>query len=80
MSAPKHEKGGQAEYNRARRRNLVKRGQCGYCAAKLGRYKWLCDDCAEDHREKQRLKAWAERQNKLLGIVATWTSPVPLKR
>ena len=76
MGAPKIEKGGIAEYMRAYRKNRVAKGVCGYCSAKLGRYKWLCDDCADQHREKQRLQAWAKRQDKLLSIVATWTGPV----
>jgi len=80
MGAPKHEKGGQAEYTRALRKNAVKNGRCGYCGAIRNRYKWLCDACAEDHREKQRLKAWEKRQNELLGVVATWTAPFPIKR
>lgn len=79
MGAPKHEKGGEPEYQRARRRSLVKRGLCGYCRRKLGRFKWLCDDCAEEHRERQRLKAWCERQDRLTGIVASWTAPFPVK-
>lgn len=36
---------------RARR---VQAGLCGYCGAKRGKRKWLCDACAAKHRAKQR--------------------------
>jgi predicted amidophosphoribosyltransferase len=43
-----------AEYARDRRKRLVDSGRCGSCMAKRNKYDWLCDECAEKHRERQR--------------------------
>lgn len=45
-----------ARYYREYRAARVKSGTCGWCANKLGRFKWLCDDCAKKHRDRQRNK------------------------
>lgn len=39
-----------------RRAKLVSEGLCGWCSAKRNLYAWLCDACAETHRNKQRKK------------------------
>lgn len=56
-------------YNRQQRAERVAVGRCGYCGAKRHAYKWLCDDCAAAHRERQR-------QASLCRIAATWISPI----
>src|SRR5687767_4551695 len=37
-----------------RRKKLVESGRCGFCGAQRNQFKWLCDECARKHRERQR--------------------------
>jgi hypothetical protein len=37
-----------------RRQHEVAAGNCGHCFQPRGRYKFLCDECARKHRERQR--------------------------
>ena len=37
-----------------RRREEVAKGNCGHCYRPRNRFKFLCDDCATKHRERQR--------------------------
>lgn len=43
-----------AEYSRERRKRFVDLGKCGYCGWLRLKLKWLCDECAILHRERQR--------------------------
>lgn len=44
------------DFNR-RRRAKLKRGECGFCPNQRGLLRFLCDECASIHRERQRLNA-----------------------
>lgn len=59
-----------AVYSRARRAEFVASGRCGYCGQLRNKYRWLCDGCAFDHRDRQRAKSMESR------IAATWTSTI----
>ena len=37
-----------------RRAQYLAAGNCGFCGHPRGRFKFLCDDCARKHRERQR--------------------------
>lgn len=52
------------------RANRVAAGLCGYCGATRNQYKWLCDACAEKHRNKQRAKTQARRTANTVQISA----------
>ncbi len=55
-----------ADYHRRRRLRLVAEGKCGHCGKPRGRFAWLCDGCAERHRERQRRKAEKRREQAVL--------------
>lgn len=44
-----------------RRADLVAAGKCGMCGKPRGSLKFLCDDCAARHRERQREKTARRR-------------------
>ena len=41
---------------RKRRRKLVTNGLCGLCGRIRNLWEFLCDGCAEKHRDRQRAK------------------------
>jgi hypothetical protein len=38
------------------RRQIVLAGGCGHCGKTRGNLKFLCDDCAKKHRDRQKAK------------------------
>ena len=48
-------RGKEAKRQREHRRRLVAAGNCGFCGKPRKHYAWLCDRCARDHRERQRV-------------------------
>lgn len=49
-----------------RRAASVAIGKCGWCRKPLGQFKWLCDDCAAKHRNRQRVKADIRKRSKVM--------------
>lgn len=49
----------------ADRRERVAAGFCGFCPNRRKSWKFLCDRCADLHRERQRSKAQLRRLGKL---------------
>lgn len=56
-----------AARNRRLRQERVASGLCGYCSRPRNLHDWLCDECADRHRERQRdpLKMDTPQQERL---------------
>jgi len=54
------------ETGNARRTRQIAEGLCGFCGKPRNKLKFLCDDCAKNHRERQARKKAARQQQRQL--------------